>query len=339
MNTPDPPGPPIRLTHLQKVVEQTTLIDIESLAIEAGEIAAIVGLRSQNRTALLELLTGRSQPTAGQIQVAGLNPAVAQRELARRLGVLLADNALYPRLTVQENLAFYARLYGLPSSQVHSVLLQVGLADRAATRASTLPPGLARRLAFGRAILHEPAVLLLVEPFHDCDTPSAELLTRLVSGRAAGGTTVLLLAADVATVAPLCRTIYLAENGRLRRHDTPGDGGRVDLPFKIPARLEGKVILINPGDILYATVEDGHSFLQTAGGRIPTHLNLSELEERLARSGFFRAHRSYLVNLQHVKEVITYTRDSFTLILDSPDRPEIPLSKQSARDLRELLGY
>jgi ABC-2 type transport system ATP-binding protein len=59
----------------------------------------------------------------------------------------------------------------------------------------------------------------------------------------------------------------------------------------------------------------------------------------LARSGFFRAHRSYLVNLQHVKEVIPYTRNSFSLRLDDPQNTEIPLSKSAAGELRELLGY
>ena len=66
---------------------------------------------------------------------------------------------------------------------------------------------------------------------------------------------------------------------------------------------------------------------------------MSELETRLARSGFFRAHRSYLVNLQHVKEVIPYTRNAYTLILDDADGTEIPLSKAAAADLRELLDY
>jgi ABC-2 type transport system ATP-binding protein len=66
---------------------------------------------------------------------------------------------------------------------------------------------------------------------------------------------------------------------------------------------------------------------------------MADLESRLARSGFFRAHRGYLVNLQHVKEVITFTRSSFNLRLDDPEASMIPLSKDAARELRELLGY
>jgi ABC-2 type transport system ATP-binding protein len=79
--------------------------------------------------------------------------------------------------------------------------------------------------------------------------------------------------------------------------------------------------------------------LHTNQDQVPTHLTLAELEQRLARSGFFRAHRGYLVNLQRVKAVVPYTRDSFTLLLDDAAKTEIPLSKGSARELRELLGY
>ena len=66
---------------------------------------------------------------------------------------------------------------------------------------------------------------------------------------------------------------------------------------------------------------------------------MSELEQRLSRSGFFRAHRGYLVNLQHVKEVIPYTRDSYSLRLKDPEGTKIPLSKTAARELRAILGY
>ena len=92
-------------------------------------------------------------------------------------------------------------------------------------------------------------------------------------------------------------------------------------------------------DILYADAESGRATLQTTEGRLPTQFTLAELEERLGRSGFFRAHRGYLVNLQHVKEVIPFTRNSFSLRLDDVDNTEIPLSKSAAAELKDLLGY
>lgn len=110
-------------------------------------------------------------------------------------------------------------------------------------------------------------------------------------------------------------------------------------PFKIPARQEGKVTLVNPGDILFADAEEGRAYITTGDGHLPTQFTLGELEERLSRSGFFRAHRGYLVNLQHVKEVIPYTRNSFSLKLDDEANTEVPLSKSAAGELKELLGY
>ena len=79
--------------------------------------------------------------------------------------------------------------------------------------------------------------------------------------------------------------------------------------------------------------------LQTTDGPLSTRLTLSELERRLSRSGFFRAHRGYLVNLQHVSEVIPYTRNSFTLRLSDGAGTEVPLSKMAAAELKEMLGY
>jgi ABC-2 type transport system ATP-binding protein len=99
------------------------------------------------------------------------------------------------------------------------------------------------------------------------------------------------------------------------------------------------VALINPVEILYAEAEEGRAHLVTADGRMPTQFTLSDLERRLGRSGFFRAHRGYLVNLQHIKEVIPFTRNAFSLRLDDAAGTLIPLSKTAAAELRDLLGY
>jgi ABC-2 type transport system ATP-binding protein len=328
----------IELTHVQKVVEQTTLLEIESLEVLSGTTAAVVGLTGQAKNMLLELLNGRSQPTAGTIQIAGLNPAQNQSAIAQIMGVLPPENNLYPRLTVRRNLVFYCDLYGLAAGRADEILHQVGLTDRAQTKAEDLPPEMARRLAFGRAILHAPPLLILVDPFVDCTAATIDLLTRLCQNLQEKGTTLLFIATQTKGLPPLCETIHLFEDGKLAdSYDPQAEKNDQNMPFKIPARLDGKVALINPGDILYAAAEDSKTVLCTENGRIPTHLTLNEVEQRLARSGFFRAHRSYLVTLQHVTEVIAYTRTSYTLILE--DSSEIPLSKSAARDLRALLDY
>ncbi len=332
----------IELEGLQKVIDQNLAVDIKALTVAAGEIAALVGPVGSGKAELLKLLIGQSRPTVGTVRLAGVDPLLDKKQFSRQVGVLFSEDGLYKRQSPRANLIFHCRLRRLPRSRAAEVLAQVGLADHAHAKLEKLPSGLARRLAFGRAILHHPRVLLLMEPFARCDEASISLLSSLTRQLAEDGVALLILADDDANLAALCDTIYVLNQGRIVESYKPEEEERgAELPFKIPARLEGKVavVLVNPADILYADAEGGRAFLQTAEGRLPTQFTLTELEERLSRSGFFRAHRGYLVNLQHVKEVIPYTRNSFSLRLDDAARTEIPLSKAAARELRELLGY
>lgn len=234
---------------------------------------------------------------------------------------------------------FHLRLRGLPKSRAAEILALIGLVDQAKTRVDKLASGLARRLAFGSAILHKPQALILIEPFARCDEATISLLGDLIRREAANDVAILILAEDDANLAPISDTIYHLNKGRISEAFNPQAEQPAALPFKIPARQEGKVALVNPGDILFADAEEGRAFITTREGRLPTQFTLGELEERLSRSGFFRAHRGYLVNLQHVKEVIPYTRNSFSLKLDDEANTEVPLSKSAASELKELLGY
>lgn len=330
----------IVLQNLQKVVEQRTVLDIEALCVDPGEIAAIVGPSGSGNAALLSLLTGQLRPTSGSVRIAGCDPAAKRLAFSQQVGVLFVEDTLYATRSPRSNLAFHARLRGLPRGRVDEVLALVGLADHGRARFDQLSSGLRRRLAFGLAILHQPRVLLLVEPFARCDDASISLLSQLIRQQAADEGAVLILADTDSYLTTLCQTIYELDQGRIVAQRRPQDEtAESALPFKIPVKLEGRVALVNPADILYVEVEDGRSYLRTHAESLPTQFTLTELEQRLARSGFFRAHRAFLVNLQHVTEVIPYTRSSFSLRLDDADGTKIPLSKDAARELRELLDY
>jgi len=329
----------IEIKGLQKVSGGQLVLDIEALTVAAGEIAAIVGPADSGRAPLFDLLVGRARPTIGAVSVGGLDPFAERGGFSRQVGVLFAEDAIYSRQTVRQNLSFRAQLYGLPVTRVGEVLAEVGLADCAETPADKLPSGLARRLAFGCATLHRPQTLLAVEPFARCDEASISLLSGLMGDLAEGGGAVLILADDAARLNALCSVIYTLAQGRIAESYAPAEQEAGRMPFKIPVKLEAKVALINPADILYANSEESRTYLQTTEGRLPTQFTLTELESRLSRSGFFRAHRAYLVNLQHIREVIPYTRNSFSLCLDDAAATEIPLSKAAAGELRELLGY
>jgi ABC-2 type transport system ATP-binding protein len=329
----------IELSRLQKVDGNSTVLDIEALRVKPGEIAAVVGPVGSGKATLLRLLIGREAPTLGEVKLAGANPLTEKEPFSRRVGVMFADDTLYKRQSAYANLRFYSRLRGLPKSPIPDLLSQVGLADHANERVEKLPSGLARRLAFGAAILHQPAVLILEEPFDRCDDTSITLLSALIRECAEHDVAILVLADNSANLISLCDTIYTLDQGRISEILRPAEEREQTLPFKIPVRLEGSVALVNPADILYALTQDSRTYLQLIERRLPTQFTMAQLEQRLSRSGFFRAHRGYLVNLQHVKEVIPYTRSSFSLKLNDPEETKIPLSKEAARELRTLLDY
>jgi ABC-2 type transport system ATP-binding protein len=331
-------NPMIELRNIQKVLGGKTVLDIPELSVGAGEITGVFGLEDSGRDALFALLIGRIRPTLGTVRLAGVDPAQAPRRFSRLSGIVFSEDALYKNLSARANLEFQAELYGAPKTRIDEVLAQVGLADQESVAAEKLPPGLRRRLAFGRAVLHRPKVLILEELFARCDETTITLLENLVREEAENDTTVLLLSSTSARLATLCFRIYGIQQGRLleTKLESEEPGRKA---FKLPVKLEDKVVLLNPAEILYADAGEGRVFLVTQEGRLPTQYTLAELEGKLSRSGFFRAHRSILVNLQHVKEVIPYTRNSFSIRLDDSEGTKIPLSKSAAAELRAFFGY
>lgn len=127
----------------------------------------------------------------------------------------------------------------------------------------------------------------------------------------------------------------------LTEDELPDEAGQTLQLFrfeKIPTRMNDKIILFNPPEIDYVESSDGQTRLSIGGELYPTAFKINELEERLHSYGFFRCHRSYLVNLQKVREVITFTRNSYSLVLDDAAKTSVPLSKTKMAELKEMMG-
>jgi len=328
----------IEIRSLQKESREGARLQLDHFRIQAGEVSAMLGPPGSGIQLLFDLLTGQTRPATGTVRLNGLDPAADWSQLSRSTGILFEEDSLYTTRSVYGNLTFHASLFNLPTASVQAALDSVGLADQATTHLNALSTGQARRLAFARAVLHDPSILILVEPFIRCDQDSITLLKRELRARADKGCAVLVLAADDGNLTGLCERLYRLENGLITETREPSsDPERL---FKIPVKGEESVTLVHPGDILFADADEGRAALHTADGeRLVTQFTLSELEKRLSSRGFFRAHRGYLVNLQHVTEVIPFTRNSFNLRLDDEAGSLIPLSKTAAAELRDLLGY
>ncbi len=329
----------LEITSLHIIAPQGVILDIEALRIQPGEICGLVGAPGSGLETIFSLLVGKINPSQGQVRVAGLDPWNDHVNFSRTIGVLFTNDGLYKNLTTEENLLFECNLRQIPKSRALEILSIMDLSDQQRTRLDHLSASQQRRLAFGRAILHSPVGLLLFEPFQRCDEVSIELISNLLHQVASAGTAVLIFSNDNNRLTNLCETVYTIQQGHLVENEKSQAPESSGYPFKIPVKLENRVVLVNPSDILYAEAAGDTAQIQTLAARLPTQYTLSELEVRLKRSGFFRAHRAYLVNLQHVREVIPFTRNSFSLRLDDPNGTILPLSKSAASELKELLDY
>jgi ABC-2 type transport system ATP-binding protein len=316
----------LQVRRLEKSIEDRTVLSIEQLDIGAGEVAAVVGPMGSGKTLLIRLLCGELMPSGGSVVVDGQDvhrtPAVRAR-----IGVLFEDDLLYKRHSALGNLQFHCQMRGLPRGRASEALVLVGLSDQMNSSVHQLSKTAQRRLAFARALLARPSVLLLDRPTLRIDVDTQALFARLIAQTAAEGAAVLVTDEDLAWAGKCCTHVIELEDGRIANTYQPEAERAVAgperlIPFKVPARKDDRIILYDPGDVLYATSRDGKTYLRTAGEEAVTNLTLQELESRLVGRGFFKAHRAYLVNLQHIKPCSTPCTSS--------DMPPSPLSSRAS---------
>jgi heme exporter protein A len=200
------------------------------LEVAPGEFVALMGPNGAGKTTLLRVLSTLAKPTFGAVRVAGLSlPAEAER-VRRRLGVIAHQPLLYGDLTAEENLRFYARMYGLadPGLRIAQLLERVGLAARRRDLVRTYSRGMQQRLAIARGLLHAPDVLLLDEPYTGLDPAGAQLLDEVVQELAARGCTILMTTHDLEHGFALAQRAVILARGRIafstRRDEmTPAD--------------------------------------------------------------------------------------------------------------------
>jgi heme ABC exporter ATP-binding subunit CcmA len=179
------------------------------LVLDTAEHMAVLGDNGAGKTTLLRILATALRPTAGTLQIAGLNASREKRRLRHYIGYVAHAPGLYPALSAAENLRFFCDLQGVAKARVDEVLDIVGLRYVADRRASELSRGMQQRLALGRAILHDPKLLILDEPDASLGGDPAELLGDLMRGRSA-----VLATHDQALANRLCPRTLVLRHGR-----------------------------------------------------------------------------------------------------------------------------
>jgi ABC-type multidrug transport system ATPase subunit len=199
-----------------------------TLTVRRGDILGLLGPNGAGKSTLIGMLATLVSPSSGRIAY-GEPPALHGGPGIRRcIGLLAHELHLYPELTARQNLAFFARLYGVDSRQtVDTALEGAGLADRADDEVSAFSRGMRQRLALERALLHHPRLLLLDEPFSGLDDRAVHLVAERVRQLAANGAIVVLATHDLDLADGLVTRVTLIRDGRLLADERASAGLRV----------------------------------------------------------------------------------------------------------------
>ena len=188
-----------------------------SFTARAGAILGLLGPNGAGKSTLLGMLATLLRPTSGSIRFGSLDPRADGAGLRGRIGILGHDLFLYPELTALENLAFFAGLYRRADAAAVALraLEQAGLADRARDPVTSFSRGMRQRVALERALIHEPRLALLDEPFTGLDDASAAALVRRLGTLREGGTIVILATHDLDLAEGLLDEAVFLRDGRV----------------------------------------------------------------------------------------------------------------------------
>lgn len=192
---------------------------------EAGEIVGLLGPNGAGKSTLLSILATLLTASKGRVEY-GDDAVTSGAVIRGRIGMLGHDLFLYPELTARENLTFFAQLYGVADvpGVVSRALERAGLADRANDLVSGFSRGMRQRVALERALLHDPRLILLDEPFTGLDQASTVALVERLQDRQRAGCLIVLATHDLDVAdGLLTRAIYL-KDGRIVGTDTGSDG-------------------------------------------------------------------------------------------------------------------
>jgi heme exporter protein A len=183
--------------------------------VQPGEFVALLGPNGAGKTTFLRILASLSRPSIGEVTIAGHTLPGEAAQVRAKLGVVSHLPLLYGDLTGEENLRFYGRMYGISSLEVRmtEVLEMVGLENRRRDLVRTYSRGMQQRLAIGRAVLHDPEVMLFDEPYTGLDQDASSMLDSVLKTVASQGRTVVMTSHDLARAEELATRFDILSRG------------------------------------------------------------------------------------------------------------------------------
>jgi heme ABC exporter ATP-binding subunit CcmA len=190
-NSPSPTEPVIAVNNLVKQFGRFAALRGVTAEFAAGKLYAILGDNGAGKTTLLRMLAGLNRPTRGEIRILGKDN---HRDVCREIGYMAHPSLLYDEMSGMENLLYYAQLYGLrDEARCADAIRHVGLDPELQRPVGQYSQGMRQRMSLARALLNDPKILLLDEPFSNVDVHSAGAMVKLLAETRATGKTIFIV--------------------------------------------------------------------------------------------------------------------------------------------------
>jgi ABC-type multidrug transport system ATPase subunit len=189
--TENAPTPVVTITNLVKQFGRFAALRGVTAEFSGGRLYAVLGDNGAGKTTLLRTLAGLNLPTSGKVSILG---ASKFREVCQQVGYMAHPSLLYDEMSAMENLIYFARLYGISDkARCAAVIQSVGLDSELTRPVGQYSQGMRQRMSLARALLNDPKILLLDEPFSNVDLHSASEMVRLLAGIRDRGTTIFIV--------------------------------------------------------------------------------------------------------------------------------------------------
>lgn len=217
--------PAVEIIELCKDFGSFRAVDHLSLTIQQGEIFGLLGPNGSGKTTTINMISGLSVPTSGMVRVLGYDVRRDARKVRQLLGAVPQETALYEELSAWTNMDFHADIFGIPRKEkkerITRMLELVQLLERKDSRVGTFSGGMKRRLALGRALLHNPSLVYLDEPTLGVDVQARRVIWDYILSLREQGKTVLITTNYLEEAQALCDRVAIIDHGKLIAVDTP----------------------------------------------------------------------------------------------------------------------
>ncbi|MFA9557779.1 LytTR family transcriptional regulator DNA-binding domain-containing protein [Evansella sp. AB-rgal1] len=261
------------------------------------------------------------------------------------LAICDREEGLYDRLTIEDNIIFYHKWFGC-RTPIPEIVVLFELQTCVKKKLTKCSHNEIQRLYYAKYFMMGITPMVFQEPIHGVDVKTIHTFMNMLK-RLNNKVPTLILVSNMEHALLLGDVTYKLNDKGLHELEVDNEVGEDSIEetnsvpitaklFKIPAKVDDKVILIDPLEIDYIESQDGKAMIVINDESFPMDATLNEMEKKLVIYGFYRCHRSYIVNLQKVREIITWSKNTYSLRMDNRVQSTIPLSRTKIQEIQEM---